>query len=255
MAPTALVTGASAGIGRALATEFARHGHDLVLVARRAERLRSLADELETGYGVDATALSMDLTDDDAPGRLFAALDDRGITPDTLVNNVGVGVYGRFGEGDLADQRTQLRLNVDVLVELTHRFLDGRSRGNVLNVGSVAGFTPGPLLAGYYASKAYVNSFSEALAEEYRDTAVDVTVVCPGPVDTEFQDRAGMGDSTVAHVFSHTPEEVASAAFDGHQAGKAVVIPGLPMRLLTLFLRLCPRGLRRWGARLVNGGR
>jgi hypothetical protein len=255
MAPTALVTGASAGIGRALAMEFARHGHDVVLVARREERLRSLADELEGSYGVDATALPMDLADDDAPDRLFAALDDRNISLDTLVNNVGVGVYGRFGEGSLADQRTQLRLNVDVLVELTHRFLDGRSRGQVLNVGSVAGFTPGPLLAGYYASKAYVNNFSEALAAEYRDTAIDVTVVCPGPVDTEFQKRAGMSDSTVAQVFSHTPEEVAAAAYAGLQSGEAVVIPGLSMKLLTLLLRVSPRRLRRWGAGLVNGGR
>jgi len=255
MAPTALVTGASAGIGRALATEFARHGHDLVLVARREERLRSLADELETDYGVDATAIPLDMADDDAPDRLFDSLDERGISLDALVNNVGVGVYGRFGEGDLADQRTQLRLNVDVLVELTHRFLDGRSRGQVLNVGSVAGFTPGPLLAGYYASKAYVNSFSEALAAEYRDTAIDVTFVCPGPVDTEFQERAGMGDSTVAQVFSHTPEGVATAAYAGLQSGDVVVIPGLPMKLLTLFLRITPRPLRRWGAWIVNGGR
>jgi len=143
MAPTALVTGASAGIGRALAMEFARHGHDVVLVARREERLRSLADELEGSYGVDATALPMDLADDDAPDRLFAALDDRNISLDTLVNNVGVGVYGRFGEGSLADQRTQLRLNVDD-ARGTHPPVPRRPvRGQVLNVGSVAGFTPG----------------------------------------------------------------------------------------------------------------
>ena len=255
MAPTALVTGASAGIGRALAEEFATHGHDLVLVARREERLRTLADVLEAERGVTVAVLPMDLADDGAPERLFDALADREIELDTLVNNVGVGAYGRFGEGDLADQRTQFRLNVEVLVELTHRFLGGRTEGQVLNVGSVAGFTPGPLLAGYYASKAYVNSFSEALAAEYRDTAVDVTVVCPGPVDTEFQERAGMGDSAVAQVFTHTPAEVAEAAYDGLRAGKAVVIPGVPMKLLAALLRVTPRRLRRWGGLLVNGGR
>lgn len=254
-ADTALVTGASAGIGRALAKEFAGQGHDLVLVARREERLRSLADEIEVEHGIEPVIIPMDLTDEDAPGRLFEALEERDIALDALVNNVGVGTYGRFGDGDLADQRTQLRLNVEVLVELTHRFLDDRTAGKVLNVGSLAGFAPGPLLAGYYASKAYVNSFSEALAVEHRDSEIDVTVVCPGPVDTEFQERAGMGDSAVGTVFSHTPEEVAASGYAGLSAGKVVVIPGLPMKLLYLLLRLSPRRLRRWGARLVNGDR
>ena len=255
MENAALVTGASAGIGRALAGEFARQGHDVVLVARREDRLRSVADEIEAAHGVETAVVPMDLADEDAPDRLFAGLEERDVTLETLVNNVGVGVYGRFGEGDLADQRTQLRLNVEVLVELTHRFLAGRTRGNVLNVGSIAGFAPGAMLAGYYASKAYVNSFSQALAVEQRDTDVDVTVVCPGPVETEFQERAGMGDSAVGEVFSHTPEEVAASAYAGLQAGKAVVIPGTPMKLLYLLIRVSPRRLLRWGGRLVNGER
>jgi short-subunit dehydrogenase len=254
-ADTALVTGASAGIGRALATEFARRGHDLVLVARRAERLRSMAEAFEADYGADAAVVPMDLSDRAAPDRLFETLDDRGIELDVLVNNVGVGAHGRFGGGDLDEQRTQLRLNVEVLVELTHRFLDGRERGKVLNVGSLAGFTPGPLMAGYYASKAYVNSFSEALAAEHADDEIDVTVVCPGPVDTEFQKRAGMGRSTVGAVFSHTPAAVASAAYEGLYDGKVVVIPGIPMTLLYLLLLCTPRGLRRRATLFVNGGR
>lgn len=251
----ALVTGASAGIGRALAEEFAERGHDIALVARREDRLRDLADELEADHGVSAAILSMDLSEDDAPERLFAALADRDITLDTLVNNVGVGTYGRFGDGDITDQRRQLRLNVEVLVELTHRFLEGRTGGDVLNVGSIAGFAPGPLLAGYYASKAYVNSFSQALAAEQRDTEVKVTVVCPGPVDTEFQERAGAGDSAIGRWFSHTPEQVASAAYAGLQRGKPVVIPGWEMKLLSVLVKASPRRLLTWGGRLVNDDR
>ncbi len=255
MTGTALVTGASAGIGRALAVEFARNGHDVVLVARREARLRSVAEQVEDEHGVATAVVSMDLTDEDAPERLLAELEDRGVDVDVLVNNVGVGTHGRFDEGDLDDVRRELRLNVEVLVELTHRFLDGRTRGQVLNVGSVAGFVPGPYLSTYYASKAYVNSFSEALAAEYHDAEVDVTVLCPGPVDTAFQRRAGMGDSLIGRRFSHTPEAVARAGYEGLQDGETVVIPGWRMKALSLLLRVAPRRLLRWGGRLMNGGR
>ncbi|WP_225332753.1 SDR family NAD(P)-dependent oxidoreductase [Halomicrobium urmianum] len=251
----ALITGASAGIGRSLAGEFARHHYDVVLVARRAERLRDLADDLERP-GVEATAVPMDLAADGAPARLWDALDERGIDPGALVNNVGVGTHGRFAESDLDRERTQLRLNVELPVELTRRFLDGRDRGAVLNVGSVAGFTPGPYMAGYYASKAYVNSFSEALAAEHcDDDDVRVTVVCPGPVDTEFHDRAGVDHSSIGRWLSYDPDFVARTAYDGLRRGETVVIPGRGMRALSALLRVVPRSLRRWGGRLVNGGR
>lgn len=249
-----LVTGASAGIGAALAREFARHGHDLVLVARREDRLESLAGELERhGVGVDVVA--MDLAEGGALDRLWAELDDRGVALDTLVNNVGIGTYGPFAESDREAERTQLRLNVEVLVDLTHRFLEGRETGSVLNVGSVAGFVPGAYMAGYYASKAYVNSFSQALAAEYHDSAVDVTVLCPGPTETEFQERAGMGESAVGRYLFYTAEEVARAGYHGLQRGEAVVIPGLGMRALVALLPFVPRSLQRWGSRLVNGDR
>jgi len=251
---TALITGASTGIGEALAREFARHGNDVVLVARRRERLDELATEL-SGHGVESHVVAMDLAEAGGAERLWATVDERGIGVDTLVNNVGIGTYGRFAESDLEAERTQLRLNVSVLVELTQQFLDDRSDGAVLNVGSVAGFAPGPHMAGYYASKAYVNSFTQALAAEHRETDIDVTVLCPGPVDTEFQERAGMGDSAVGSYLFYTPEQVARAGYRGLRAGETVVIPGAAMSLLVVLLRFVPRSLQRWGGRLVNGDR
>jgi len=251
---TTLITGASAGIGAALAREFACHGHDLVLVARREERLDALADDLER-HGVTAHVVAMDLAADGAPARLWAELDERGITVDTLVNNVGIGTHGPFAESDRERERTQLRLNVSVLIELSRHFLDDRETGALLNVGSVAGFTPGPYMAGYYASKAYVNSFTQALAAEHHDSEIDVTVLCPGPTETEFQDRAGMGDSAVGRYLFYTPEQVARAGYRGLQAGETVVIPGRAMTVLATLLRFVPFSLQRWGGRLVNGNR
>jgi short-subunit dehydrogenase len=251
---TALITGASAGIGAALAREFAAHGHDVVLVARREQRLRALADELE-GEGVTATPLVMDLDRAAAATELHETVTERRLDVDILVNNVGIGTYGPFADSDIAAERSQLRLNVVLPVELTRLFLDEfEDGGKVLNLGSVAGFQPGPNLAGYYASKAYINSFTEAIAEELRDS-VDVTLVCPGPVETEFQDRAGMGDSTVGSLTSNTPEGVATAAYEGLMAGKTVVIPSRAMRVVEVLGRLMPRPVVRRVAGWVNGGR
>jgi short-subunit dehydrogenase len=249
---TALITGASAGIGAALAREFAAGGHDVVLVARREERLRSLADELEA-EGVQATPIVMDLDRAGAAQDLHEDVLSRGLDVDILVNNVGVGTYGPFAESDLGAERTQLRLNVVLPVELTRLFLD-EDIGWILNVGSVAGFQPGPTLSTYYASKAYLNSFSEAIAEELRGH-VDVTVVCPGPVKTEFQDRAGMSDSTVGSMTSNTPGEVAAAAYEGLMAGETVVIPSRAMRAVELLGRVMPRSVVRRVAGWVNSGR
>jgi len=250
---TALITGASAGIGAALAREFAANGHDVVLVARREERLQALADELET-EGVTATPVTMDLDSAEAAMDLHETVTERGLDVDVLVNNVGVGTYGPFAESDVDAERTQLRLNVVLPVELTRLFLDEfDDGGKVLNLGSVAGFQPGPHLSTYYASKAYVNSFSEAIAEEL--DYVDVTVVCPGPVETEFTERAGMGDSTVGAVTSNTPEAVAEAAYEGVMAGETVVVPSRAMRVIDVLGRLLPRSAVRRAAGWVNGGR
>jgi short-subunit dehydrogenase len=251
---TALVTGASAGIGAALAREFAAHGHDVVLVARREERLRALAEELEAG-GVRATPIAMDLDSASAALDLHEEVIDRGLDVDILVNNVGVGTYGPFADSDLDAERTQLRLNVVLPVELTRLFLDEfDDGGKVLNLGSMAGRAPGPGLAGYYASKAYINSFTEAIAEELRGD-VDVTLVCPGPVDTEFAARAGMGESSVGSVSSSTPEAVAEAAYDGLMAGETVVVPSRAMRVVDLLARVAPRAVVRRVTQWVNSGR
>ncbi|MDT3433812.1 SDR family oxidoreductase [Haloarcula sp. 1CSR25-25] len=252
---TALITGASAGIGRALAQEFATRGHDVVLVARREKELERLAEDLEA-RGVTATPVAMDLDRAAAAEDLYEEVDSRGLAVDVLVNNVGVGTYGPFAESDLAAEQTQLRLNVVLPVELTRLFLEEFDDGGaIINIGSVAGFQPGPNLAGYYASKAYINSFSEALAEELRETPVDVTVVCPGPVDTAFQERAGMADSTVGAVTSNTPEAVATAAYEGAAAGETVVIPRRSMRFVDRLVRVTPRWVVRRVAAVVNQGR
>jgi short-subunit dehydrogenase len=251
---TALITGASAGIGAALAREFATHGHDVVLVARRKERLERLASELEA-RGVTATTIAMDLDDAAAAIELHEAVSERGLDVDILVNNVGVGTYGPFADSDLDAERTQLRLNVVLPVELTRLFIDElQGGGKLLTVGSMAGMAPGPGLATYYASKSYVNSFTQAIAEELRGD-VGVTLVCPGPVDTEFADRAGMGESTVGAISSNTPENVAAAAYDGLMAGETVVVPSRAMRVVDLLCRIAPRSVIRRVARWVNSGR
>ncbi|WP_435359611.1 SDR family NAD(P)-dependent oxidoreductase [Haloarchaeobius sp. DFWS5] len=255
---TALITGASAGIGRELARQFARHGHDLVLVARREAVLDEAADELESRYGVTVTTIVKDLDDDDAPQELYDEVHEQDLDVGVLVNNVGIGTYGPFAESDLDRELTQLRLNVTTLVTLTRLFLDdftARGSGKILNVGSVAGFQPGPFMAGYYASKAYVNSFTEALAEELRESDVSATVLCPGPVDTEFQSRAGMGHSTVGSTFTHSVEQVGKAGYEGTMQGKAVVVPGLPMKALTMLARVTPKPVLRRLTRRVNDDR
>jgi len=251
---TALITGASAGIGAALSREFAAHGHDVVMVARREERLQALADEL-SGPDVTATPLQMDLDYAGAAVDLHEAVKDRGLDIDVLVNNVGVGTYGPFAESDLDKERAQLRLNVVLPVELTRLFMeDLEGGGHVVNLGSVAGFQPGPYVSTYYASKAYINNFSEAIAEELQGD-VTVTVVCPGPVDTEFHRKADRDDSSVGARFKNTPEAVAEAAYEGTMAGETVVVPSRPMRVLELLSRVAPRPIRRRLAARVNSDR
>jgi len=255
---TALVTGASGGIGRALARQFARHGHDVVLVARSEDALEDAADEFESRYGVAATPIVHDLDADGAAEALYDDVSDRDLDVGVLVNNVGVGTYGAFHESELDAERTQLRLNVGTVLELTRLFLakfHERDRGKVLNVGSTAGFVPGPRMAGYYASKAYVNSLSEALAVEARGTNVDVSVLCPGPVDTDFQARAGMGDSLIGSTFMNDAESVAAAGYRGLFAGEAVILPSVVAKATYYGRGLVPPSLLRRIVERVNGDR
>ena len=244
----ALVTGASAGIGRALAREFAAGGYDLVVVARRKEQLTALAEELDAEHGVDIHAIPMDLAEPGAAEKLYDAVDEREVQIDALVNNVGIGAYGRFHETDLDRELAQLRLNVELPMHLTKLYLPEmieRDEGSILNVASLAAFFPGPRMAGYYASKAYLLQLSEALATELRGTGVSVTTLCPGPVRTEFQERAGMEDTLVGSRFIHSREDVAKAGYRGAMNGRLVVVPGVGMRLLSFLARLSPRWLQR----------
>lgn len=258
MKQTALVTGASAGIGRALARQFARHGHDVVLVARREDALNEVAADLESRYDVTATTITQDLDAVDAAEALYDEVTDRSLEIGILVNNVGVGTYGPFHETDLDAERTQLRLNVETLVVLTRLFLaDFRARddGKILNVGSGAGFVPGPKMAGYYASKAYVRSFTEALAVENRDTGVDVTLLAPGPVATEFQERAEMTESVIGSLYMEDADDVAAAGYRGLLAGTTVVLPSIPTTLAYYAVRVTPRPIVRRVMATINGDR
>jgi len=245
---TALITGASAGIGLELARLFAAGGYDLVLVARSAGRLEELAGELRSRHGAAARALAKDLTHPESPEEVFRELEAAGVAVDVLVNNAGFGTFGPFAETDLDQELRELQLNVVTLTHLTKRFLPGmlaRRRGGVLNVGSTAGFQPGPLMAVYYATKAYVLSFSEALAEELSGTGLTVSVLCPGPTQTEFQQRAGMESSKLFSSLLRVADaaSVARAGYAGFRAGKRVVIPGLINKVAAQSIRVTPRAL------------
>jgi short-subunit dehydrogenase len=244
---TALITGASIGIGRELAKLFAQNSHNLVLIARNAARLQEVAADLEKQFGVTAKAFPLDLTSSAAPQFLFDQLRRENIEIDVLVNNAGYGKLGAFAEIPYVESAGQIHLNITALTHLTKLFLAPmleHKSGKILNVASTAGFQPGPLMAVYYATKAYVISFSEALANELQDTGVTVTCLCPGLTDTQFQIRAGTEKTT---LFRRTrPMDAATVARDGYRAlmkGKPLVISGIRNRLLMESLRISPRRL------------
>ena len=252
---TALVTGASAGIGRALAAEFAANGHDVVLAARRETELNALANDLEDEYGIRAHVIARDLASVDAPHELKAETDDRDVQVDILVNNVGIGTQGPFVENDLGRELDQLQLNVVTPTQLTHiygREMVERGRGGVLNVASTAAWFPGPFMSVYYASKAYMKTFSEGVAGELREGGVDVTVLCPGPVDTEFQERADNEDTPLGSGEMQDVEVVARAGYDGLQSGDTVVVTGWKYKLLTRLSNILPNRFTRKSARDLN---
>jgi uncharacterized protein len=240
--PVTLITGASAGIGAALAHEFAAHGHELVLVARREQALGALADAIAAKGANRPTVLRADLARADAVQGIAEALDQRGLEPDVVVNNAGFGLLGAVDELDRAEQLTMVDLNVRVLTDLSLAFIDSlkRRRGGILNVASIAAFMPGPGMAVYYASKAYVLSFSEALHRELKPKGVRVTVLCPGPVPTEFQARAGMSGDALPPLLTRSAEQVAKDAYRGLMQGRRVVVPGAANRVAATAIRLTP---------------
>jgi short-subunit dehydrogenase len=242
--PLALVTGASGGIGEELARILARHGHDLVLVARSADKLAALAERLELDHGIQVRTMAKDLARSEAAGEIHEALAGEGLAVDILVNNAGGGLLGKFAEIGIEGYAEMLRLNVETPTMLTRLLLPPmleRGSGRILNVASTAAFQPGPLMAVYYATKAYLLSLSEALANEVAGTGVTVTALCPGPTETGFSSRAGSEHSRLFKGPTMDARTVAEAGYAGLMAGKAVVIPGVRNRILAFGVRLAPR--------------
>lgn len=243
---TALVTGASGGIGEELARLFAADGHDLVLVARSADKLARLSEELSGRHGVSARVIARDLARASAPKEIFDELRRESVSVDALVNNAGIGSYGLFAETDLEQELELLQINIVALTHLTKLFLPSmlaRASGYVLNVASTAAFQPGPLMAVYYASKAYVLSLSEALANETEGTGVRVSALCPGPTETGFVAAAGMGDSK---LFDRAVMDARTVALEGYRGmldGKTIVIPGFRNNLLARSIGFFPRSI------------
>jgi hypothetical protein len=241
---TALVTGASSGIGYELTNCFAADGTDVVLVARREQRLEEIAADLEAQYDITATVIAMDLATPEGPRDLFADLESRDVAIETLVNNAGFGSYGRFDETDLDTELSMIDLNVKAVTSLTKLFVGPmveRGRGTVLNVASMAGIAPTPTQAVYSSTKAYILSFSEAIAHELAPEGITVTAVCPGPVDTAFFDQGDLDEAGIDDDSFNEPESVARAAYDGMQNGKRVVIPSTKMKALAQLKRALPR--------------
>lgn len=245
---TVLITGASSGIGKALVRQFAGEGFNIVAVASNDAKLELAAAELRAAYPVDIVEIAKDLTQSTAAQEIYDEVLRLGIMIDVLVNDAGVGQGGTFASSPIDKDIEIIRLNVESLTRLTKLFLADmllRDSGRILNVGSVAGFQPGPLLAVYHATKAYVNSFSEALAEELKDTNVSVTLLCPGPTNTDFFERADLDDSRIFESgMLMEPEEVAEVAYDALMNGERVVIPGMSNRVMTFTRRLMPLAMQ-----------
>ncbi len=245
---TALITGASSGIGADIARELARRGHGVVLVARREERLLELANELRVTHGVRAEALGCDLTDAAARDALVGRVGELGLTIEVLVNNAGFGTAGNFHEIDADDDLRMLRTNAEAVLALTHAVVPGmvsRRRGAILQVASTAAFQPIPRQATYAATKAFVLSFAEALHTELKPHGIAVTALCPGPVRTEFVEVAGVEDAagTAPGFLWVDPDECAREAVRGLERGKRVVIPNAAIRATAIAGQHAPRSV------------
>jgi short-subunit dehydrogenase len=249
----ALITGASSGIGAELAELCAADGYGLILVARRADRLQELADALGTRHGVRVLTIAADLSEAAAPVAIHQQI--RGETIDILINNAGFGLRGRYDQTDWDAESRLMQVNMIALAQLTKllaREMIQRGSGLILNVGSTAAFVPGPLMAMYYASKAFVVSFSLALAKEFEGTGVSVTVLCPGPTRTEFDTAAGITDSELFRGSAMTAAEVARIGYRAMLAGRAEVIAGWRNRWMILLSRLAPRTMLASIAKRLN---
>lgn len=248
MADNVLITGASSGIGLELARCFARGGSNLVLVARTEPKLQQLARSLSSEYQINVSVVASDLSQAGAPAVIASEVERRGLQVDVLVNNAGFGDRGAFAELGIERQLSMIQVNVTALTHLTRLFLPGmllRRRGGVLNVASTAGFQPGPNMAVYYATKAYVLSLSEALTEEVRLSGVIVTCLAPGPTHTGFADEANVREARLFKTGAMSAADVATAGYQGFRKGKALVVPGFRNQLGTFVVRLTPRAMVR----------
>jgi short-subunit dehydrogenase len=251
----ALITGASSGIGAEFADLCAADGYALILVARRADRLEQMAARLARQYGVTVRTMTADLADPATPAAIHEQT--RGETVEVLINNAGFGLRGRYDQTDWDAERRLLQVNIIALTQLTKLFVKDmiqRGSGRILNVGSTAAFVPGPLMAMYYASKAFVVSFSHALASEFEGTGISVTVLCPGPTRTGFETAAGVTDSKLFRGSVMTAREVAEAGYRAMLAGRAEVIAGARNRWMMRFTGLAPRPLLASVVKRLNSG-
>jgi uncharacterized protein len=244
---TALVTGASSGIGAEIARDLARRGRGVTLVARREDRLRELADQLTIAHGIRAEIVGASVADHDGRTKLVEEIESRGLTVEILVNNAGYGSAGRFQDSDADNEEAMVRLNCEALVGLCGVYapkMVARARGAILNVGSTAGFQPLPRQATYAATKAFVNSFTEALHTDLSGTGVTATVLCPGPTESEFAQEAGIGSfDGLPSFLVDSAEDVARAAVDGLESGRRSVIPGAHNVVSAFGGRFAPRSL------------
>ncbi|MFZ5896621.1 MAG: SDR family NAD(P)-dependent oxidoreductase [Myxococcota bacterium] len=248
MTTFAVITGASAGLGKEFAKLFAADGHGVVLVARRKDELEALGRALEASHGTKAVVMAHDLAERSSARHIYEEVLAQGLDVEFLVNDAGFGSNGAFVELDIERELHMVDVNVKALMELTYLFLPrmlNRGGGRILNIGSVAGFQPGPFMATYYASKAFVNSFSEALAFELKGTGVSVTLSCPGPTATEFSSSAGNDNSTMFRAIGGVadPSRVAREAYRAMLAGKSSIVHGLKNQAGVQALRVSPHSL------------
>lgn len=247
MGTTALITGASSGIGREIARIHASKKGDLIIVARRKEELEALKSELETNYGVSVTVVVADLSQHGAAHQVYQAIKEKKISVDYLINNAGFGGHGKFHEQKWEIHESMVNVNITALTALTYLFIPdmvANKRGRILNIASTAGFLPGPLQAVYYASKAYVLSLSQALAEELSDTPITVTALCPGPVKTGFAEAAHLEGVEMLKGNVPTAEDVAQIGYEAMLKGDLVKIDDLKLNiLLNWILPFLPRGI------------
>jgi len=243
--PVAVITGASAGIGMALARVFARNGHDLALIARREDRLHALADEIAATGARRPIVIAADLLKPDVASLIREALAAHRAEPQFVVNNAGFGLVGSVSKLDRDEQLQMIDLNVRALTEMSLAFVDSlaRHRGGLLNIGSMAGFLPGPGMAVYYATKAYVLSLTEALHSELEPRRIRVAVLCPGPVPTEFGARAGLKRGMTPSVLTQSAEAVAEIGYRGLMDNRRVIVPSVANKLIAILIHIIPR---RW---------